>query len=49
MDNFKTIDKEVKGRRLDTLEALEMNKYLLNEQLDLNSSPILKFPLNFTF
>jgi hypothetical protein len=48
------LHKEVKDGRLNTLEAFEINKHLhsgsslLNELLELNSSPILKVPLNFT-
>jgi hypothetical protein len=53
-DNLKILHKEAKGTRLNTLEAFEINNHLhegstlLNEQLDLNSSPILRIPPNYT-
>ena len=53
-EDFKILHREKKGLRLNNLEAFEINKFiqsgttLLNEQLDLNSSPILKVPLCIT-
>lgn len=46
-DNFDILHIENKGKKLDLLEALEINKYknsgfLLNEQTDINSSPLLQ-------
>ena len=45
-DNFKILHLSDKGPKLDLLETLEINKHkylnvLLNNQLDLNSSPLL--------
>ena len=49
-DNFKILHVWEKGKKLDLLEALEINKrkdlgLLLNNQTDLNSSPLLNLKL----
>ena len=51
-DNYKVLHQEQKGAKLNALEALETNKLrndnvLLNDQLDLNSSPLLNLNVNF--
>lgn len=49
-DNFKILHVSNKGSKLDLLETLEINKQkhldvLLNDQVDLNNSPLLNLKL----
>ena len=51
-NNYKVLHQEQKGEKLNALEALEIDKLrddnvLLNNQLDLNSSPLLNLNVNY--
>ena len=51
-DDYKILHIEQKGRKLNFLEALEINKLkfsgnLLNDQTDLNNSPLLNLSIGF--